>query len=107
MIHPQDAHIGAATGAALLDGFGSHVKHTHKADRAGSHTAGGADGGACLPQAAEGKAGAAARLMDEGGILHRIKDVHHAVIDGQHEAGAQLTQRATGIHQGGGIGQEL
>ena len=98
MIHPQDAHISATAGAALLDGFGSHVEHTHKADRARGHTAGGADGGTCLPQAAEGKAGAAARLMDESGILHRIKDVHHAVIDGQHEAGAQLTQRTAGIH---------
>ena len=39
----QDAHIGAAPGAALLDDIGSRVKGVDKADRPGCHAPGRAD----------------------------------------------------------------
>ena len=39
MVHPQDAHVRPAPGAALLHGLGSHIEHAHKADGAGGHAA--------------------------------------------------------------------
>ena len=106
MVHPQDAHVGAPAGAALLDGLGGHVKHPHEAHRAGGHSAGGAHRGTRLAQAAEAEAGAAAGLVDEGGVFHGVEDLHHAVADGQDKAGGKLAQGPAGVHQGGGIGQK-
>src|SRR5439155_10775622 len=43
MIHPEDAHVGAATGPALFDDIGRSVDQAHKRDGTRSHTHGGAD----------------------------------------------------------------
>ncbi|MBA7581142.1 hypothetical protein ES708_23044 [subsurface metagenome] len=56
---------------------------------------------------AEGKAGAAAALMDEGGVLYRVEDRLHGITDGNDKAGRKLPQLPPGIHQGGGVGQEF
>ena len=58
-------------------------------------------------QAREGEAGAAAGLVDEGGVLDGVEDGLHGVADGQDEAGGELAQLAAGVHEGGGVGQEL
>ena len=59
------------------------------------------------PQAGEGEAGAAAGLVDQGGVLDGVEDALDGVLDGQDEAGGELAQLAAGVHQGRGVGQEL
>ena len=44
--------------------------------------------------------------MDQSGILYGIKDLIHAVLHRQDEAGGKLSQRTSGIHQSGGVWQE-
>ena len=107
MIHAQNPHIRAAAGAALLDSLRRHVKHPHKADRAARHAAGGVDRAAAGAQTGEGKAGAAAGLMDQRCLLDRLKNRLHTVLDRQNKAGGQLAERPAGVHQRGGIGQEF
>ena len=107
VIHPEDAHVGAPAGTSLLHRLGSGVEHLHKGDGAAGHTAGGVDGGTLGTQPGEGEAGTAAALVDEGSVLDGVKDVLHGVGHRQHKAGGQLAQGAAGIHQGGGIGQEV
>ena len=57
--------------------------------------------------AREGEARPAAALVDQGGVLDRLEDAVHRVLDRQHEAGGELLQLAPGVHQRGGVGQEL
>ena len=106
MVHPEDAHVGAAAGAALLDGFGGHVEDVHEGNGAGGHALGGHDRVVGRADAGEGEAGAAAGLVDQGGLLDGVEDGFDVVLDGQDEAGGELAQLAAGVHQGGGVGHE-
>jgi hypothetical protein len=107
VVHPQNPHVGAPAGAALLHRLGGGVEHLHKGDGAGGHAAGGVDGGALGPQAGEGEAGAAAALVDQRSVLDGVEDVLHGVGHRQHEAGGELAQGAARVHEGGGVGQEV
>ena len=73
----------------------------------GGHAAGGAHIAVLGSQPGKGKAGAAAGLVDQGGIAQGAENALHAVLDRQHEAGRQLPQAPAGIHQGRGVGQEF
>ena len=55
----------------------------------------------------EAKAGAAAALVDQGHVAHPFQDGAHVVVHRDDEAGGQLPLGQTGVHQGGGVGQEL
>jgi len=110
MVHAQHGHVGAAAGAALGDLAKGVVINAQKADRTGGLTGGGLDVGALGAQAGEGKAVAAASLLDEGGVAQGLEDAGgvatHVVIDGEDEAGGELPQRGTSTGEGGGIGEE-
>lgn len=69
--------------------------------------AGGIHRRALGPQPGKGEAGAAAGLMDEGGVFDGIENVLHGVCHRQYETGGQLSQRTARIHQRRGIGQEI
>ena len=107
MVDAQDTHIGPPAGASLLDRFGGHVEHPHKANRAAGHPAGGVDRASRRAQAGEREAGAAPRFVNQGGLLDRLKNGLHAVGHRQHEAGGQLAERPARVHQGRGVGQEF
>ena len=106
MIHPKDAHIGAAAGAALFYRFGGGVEHLHKADGARSHTAGGFYNAPFGTQTGKGKPGAAAGFMDQSGVFDGIEDAFHGIFHRQNEAGGKLTQFFAGVHQRRRIGQK-
>ena len=53
------------------------------------------------------KAGAAAGFVNQGGISQGTENSLHAVFNRQNETGRQLTQSASGIHQGRGVGQKF
>ena len=57
--------------------------------------------------AREREAGAAAALVDEGGVLDGLEDRVHGVADGKHEARRELAELAPGVHERGAVGQEL
>ena len=63
-------------------------------------------GSFCGPDAGEGEAGAAAGLVDQGGVLDGFEDGVDVVLHGQHETGGELAQLPAGVHQGGGVGHE-
>ena len=103
----EDAHVGAAAGAALLDRLGGGVEHFEERDGAGRHAHRGADAVAAGTQAGEGEAGAAAGLVDDGGLLDRFEDAGDAVRHRQDEAGGELLDFAAGVHQRRRVGQEV
>ena len=107
MVDIEDAHIGAAAGAALFDHIGGGVKGVDKADRAGGHAAGSADHIPLGAQAGKGKAGAAAAFMNQGGLPYPVKDGFQGIVHRQHKAGGKLLQLPAGVHQGGGVGHKL
>ena len=107
MVNAQNAHVGAAAGAALLDRLGGHVEHPHKADGAAGHASSGIDGAAARTQAGEGEARAAARFVNERGLLDRFKYGVHTVGHRQDKAGGQLAQRPSGVHQRGRVRKEI
>ena len=82
----QDAHVGAAPGAALLHDIGGGIEGANEADRAAGHPTGGADHITFGPQAAEGEAGAAAALVNQGRLLHLVENSVQRVFNGQDEA---------------------
>jgi hypothetical protein len=69
VVDPQDRHIGAAPGAALLDLFRGRVENLHEGNGAGGNAAGGAHHGILRPQPGKGETGATARFMNDGGIF--------------------------------------
>ena len=111
MIHAQDGHIGAAPAAALGDFAEGMVIDAQKADRAGGLSGGCFHQRTGRAQAGEGKAVAAAGLLDEGGIAQGLENagriLAHVIGDGQHKTGSQLPQRCAGPGEGGGVGEEL
>ena len=107
MVDVQDTHVGAAAGAALLYHVGGGVKGVNEADRAGSHAPGGADHVPLRAQAGEGKAGAAATLVDQGGLPHPGENRFQRVVHRQDKAGGELLQFPPGVHQGGRVGHKL
>ena len=107
VVDAQNPHIGPSSGAALLDGFCSHVKHAQKADRAARHPTGGIDRAPVRAKAGEGKAGSAARFVDERGLLDRFKNGLHAVLDGEHKAGRELAEGPPRVHQSGGVWKKI
>ncbi len=110
VIHAQDGHVGAAAGAALGDLAEGVVVDAQEADRSGGLPGGGFDQGALGAQVREGKAVAAAGLLDERGVAQGLEDAAgfaaHVVADGQHKAGSQLPERRARAGEGGRIGEE-
>ena len=104
MVDAQHRHVGAAPAAALghlTEGFIIDAQETH---RTGGLTGGGFDQRVLRAQAGEGKAIAAAGLLDQGRIAQRLEDARrvapHIIGDGQHKAGSQLAQRRTSPGKG-------
>ena len=110
MVHAQDGHVGAAAGAALGDLTEGVVVDAQEADRSGGFAGGGFDDAALGAQAGEGKAVAAAGLLDEGGVAQGLEDAGgvaaHVIIDGQDKAGGELPEGSAGAGEGGGVGEE-
>ena len=107
MVDAQDPHVGAAPGAALLDRLGGGVEDLHEGEGAAGDAAGRLDDVVGGTDAREGEAGAAAALVDEGGLLDRFEDLFHRVADRQDEAGGELAEFAAGIHQRRRIREEF
>ena len=112
VVDAEDAHVGAAPEAALVDRVGGGVEDPHEADRAACAAVGRVDAGRLRPDAREIEAGAAAGLVDEGGGAKRVEDalvlaVDDGVGDGEDEAGEVLAQAAAGVHEGGRVGEEI
>ncbi len=106
VVDAEDAHVGAAPAAALLDVFGGAVEDLHERDGAGGGAAGGGDDVTFRAEAGEGEASAAAGTLDEGHVAEGAEDGLHAVFDGKDEAGRQLAERGAGVHERGGVGEE-
>ncbi len=110
MIHPQDAHVGAPTGAALLDHVGRRVVQAHEGDRTRGDAHRGADDVVLGPEPGEGEPGPSARLVDQGhrpeGVVDAVPAVGEGVLDRQDEAGGELPQGPARIHQGRRVGHE-
>ncbi len=107
VVDAQYSHVRAAAGAALLDDLGRHVEDAHEGDGAGGHTAGGVDPIVPRAQAAERKAGAASRLMDERLLLDGVEDRFQRILDRQDKAGGQLLEVAPRVHERRRVGQKV
>ena len=79
-----------------------------KDDRARRPAAGRVHDVVLRPEAREREAGAAARLLDDGGRLHRLEDLLHGVADRQHVAGRVLERVPLArVHERRGVRQEV
>ncbi len=107
VVDVEDAHVGAAPGAALLGDVGDGIEGAHKGDRAAGDAAGRPDDVIGRAQAREREAGAAAALVDEGGELDGVENLLHGVVNRQDEASGELPELAAGVHECRGVGQEL
>jgi hypothetical protein len=81
MVDAQDAHVGAAPPAALLDDRGGGVEDADERDRPRGHAVRPLDDVAGRAQAGEVEAGAAAGLVDHRHPLHRLEDALEVVVD--------------------------
>src|SRR5579875_1391969 len=81
VVDGEDAHIGAAPCAALLDRLGRGIEDFHERDRAAGHAGSAAHRRAFGPQAREGEASAAAGLMDQRRVFDRIEDLIERIFD--------------------------
>ncbi len=68
---------------------------------------GGADPGVLGPKPREAEARAPARLVDEGRLLEGAEDALHVVLHGEDEAGRELLEVPSRVHEGRGVGHEL
>ena len=100
MVNADDGHVCAAAGTALGDFAKGVVIDAQETDRSCGLAGRGFDQGADRAQAGEGKAVAAAGLLDEGGIAQSLEDAgglaSHVIRDGQDKAGGQLAEGRSG-----------
>ena len=110
VVHPEDAHVGAAAGAALLDDVGRGVEQAHERHRPRGHAHRGADDVVLGTEPREAEPGAAAALVHQRHRAQRVVDpalaVRERVVDRQDEAGGELAQGAAGVHEGRRVGHE-
>ena len=99
VINTQYSHVGAPPLAALLDGLSGGVEHLHEAQRAGGNPLGRLYGGVLGAQPGELISGAATGLVYQGAITDSGEDSIHGIIHRQYEAGRQLANAGTRIHQ--------
>ncbi|MNS48949.1 hypothetical protein D3C72_815370 [compost metagenome] len=106
VIDPEDAHVGAPAHAALLDRLGGRIEDLHERDRARADAHGRAHEVALGAQPGESEARAAAELVDERRLLHRLENAGQVVGHGQDETGTQVHPE-TRIGDGRAIGQKI
>ena len=107
MVHAEDAHIGAAPRAALLDLLGGGIEDAQEGNRPGGHAAGGAHAAFPGPQPRKGKTRAAAGLVDHGRVLDGIKDLLDGIPHRQDKTGGKLAQIRARVHERGRVGEKL
>jgi hypothetical protein len=107
VIDAQDAHVGAASGASLLHRVRGRVIELHERDGSARHAGSGAHHRAVRTKPREREAGTAAALVDERHRTKRVVDaippVRQCVLDREHKAGGELSERATGVHERGRV----
>lgn len=110
VVDAQDGHVGTAACAALGDLTEGVVVDAQETDGTGGFAGGGFDDAALGAQAREGKAVAAAGLLDESSVAQGLEDAGgiapHVVINGEDEAGGELPERGAGAGESGGVGEE-
>ncbi len=110
VIDAQGGHVGPPARASLGDLAKGLVIHPQKADRPGGQALAGVDPRSLGPQLREGKAVAAAGLLDQRGHAQRGKNAGriaaHVVLDRQDETGSELPERRPGPGEGGRVGHE-
>ena len=107
MVDPQDAHVGAAAGAALLDGLGGGVDDLEEGDRARRRRPGSC--GRSCPWAGarlKSKPVPPPSLWTRAAFLTVSKMRVQRILDGQDEAGATGTCRGR-RRSGSAIGHEI
>ena len=107
VVNIKNSHIGSPPHSPLFNNIGGGVKGSHKGNGTTGNTPGGADSIGFRSQSGEGKASPATAFVNKSGILYRIKDRLHGIVNGEDKAGGQLPQLPAGIHQGRGVGQKL
>ena len=107
VVNPQDAHVGAAAGTALLHHVGGGIEGADETDRTAGDASGGADNVTLGPEPAEGEARPAPALVDQRRLLDLGEDLVKGVFNRQHETGRELLQLPAGVHQSRRVGQQL
>ena len=107
VIDAQDAHVGAAPGAALFDRFGGGIEHLHERDWPARHAHRRLHAVIRGPQTRKREAGAAARLMDDRCVADRLENTINGIRHWEDEASRKLLQFMPGVDQRRGVRQEV
>ncbi len=97
----EDPHVRPAAAAPLLDHVGCRVEDPHERDRPRCNPVGRPDRRALRPDAGEVVARSAAGLVDDRPLFHGIEYAFDGVRDRQGEAGGELPEFGSGVHEGG------
>ena len=105
MVDVEDAHVGAAAHAALLDSLRGLVEEAHEGDGAGGAAVGAAHARSAAAELREVETGAAAALVDQHLFAQGLADAVHGILHADHEAGCQLSVGclASGVHERGAV----
>ena len=88
----EDRHVGAAAPATLTHDVGGDIEDAHERHGPARHPMRRVHVVALGPQAGEGEAGPATRLVHERHVAHRSEDRVERVLDGEHDAGREEAQ---------------
>src|SRR5215212_8946598 len=100
VIHPEDTHVRPAPGPALFDLVRRSVVYRHERDGPGRDAHRALDQVILRTQTREAEASAAAALVNYRLVLEGVVDAVYGVLDGQHEARAELLQLPARVHEG-------
>lgn len=105
--HVHDRHVGPVPLAPLGDQLGDGGEVTEDSHGAARLAVGGGDGRPLGADLGEGEAGPPAELLHHGGVFGRLHNALHGVLQADDETGGQGAGPGAGVHQGGGVGEEL
>ena len=91
----------------LLNAFSGSIKGFHERNRTRSYTTGRSNGGTSRTQSGERESSTTTALMNQSSVPNGIEDPLHRILNRKNKTCRKLTQRATGIHDRGTVGEEI
>src|SRR6185295_18179805 len=107
VVDPEDAHICASPGSTLFNNIRGKVKEAHEGNGPGGYAAGRCDSVIVRTEVTKRKSRAAARLVNERLMFQTVINGGEGVFDREDEAGGELLEATSGIHQCGRIGKKV
>ena len=107
VVDPEDAHIGSPSRSSLLDRFCRRIKNAHERDRAARNSLRRTHHIILRPDPRERETCSASAFLNQGHLLHGVKDLIHGISHRENKTGGELLKFSSCIHQCRRIGKEV